>query len=266
MKRRFLASLDALLDTRAGVLNTLDPRYLEVILNNGNQYFNRVIDDFEWIEPGLTAKFAEAYANRKSPEILANSFRTVLVNHLVQQVVSLMLSAGEHPEWDGMTIDINTHPYELTQDQINWFRDIIREAIVGDPTEDGRLLFDLEVRMVNISLEELTVERIGSNWETVYFYDFIAWTDCRAADLNGQEMKGVHSVLTIPALFRTLPDRKLLKTKDGGVLNPFHETQRNFSLWVQLKYVNPRIFSIPDPNDKGGREFSQPTPPSRQKK
>lgn len=247
MKRRFLVSLDGLLDTRVGVLKMLNEDNLEKILSKDSMYFNRVIDDFEWLGAGTTEKFKAAYAARKDAEILANSFRTLLVSHLTLQVTDIMLAAAEHPQWHGMSVDVNVWPYELTAQQKEWFKATIQQAIVGDAHEDDAVLFDLEVNMVNYSLEELTISKIGSSWDIVYLYEFAEWTDFRAKDMAEHEMKAINSQMIAPTLFSVLPNKKTLRLPKGGYINPFNETRRNFSLWIQLSFQNPRLFSIPDP-------------------
>lgn len=248
MKRMILVPLDCLLDTRAGALATLSRSYLDAILQGGSPYFGRVIDDFEWLGQGVTEKFKARYEAR-DVEVLKASFKTQLVPYLTQLIASIMMAAHEHPQWNDVGVEVNYWPYKLTRAQIELFKEAMTFAIGGGGDEVDPIL-DPNIEMVSIPPEELSLDRLARDWQTVYMYDFIGWTNTHAKDFEKDEsaMKAVNVEVFVPVLFRELPNKADLRRPDGSHINPAHEAKRHFSLWLNLNYLNPQMFSIPDPD------------------
>lgn len=245
MKRMILVPLDCVLDTRAGTLLTLNRTYLDTILNGGSPYFTRVIDDFEWLGKGVTEKFKARYETRDI-EVLKASFKTQLVPYLTQLIASIMMAAHEHPQWNDVGLEVNYWPYKLTRSQIELFKETLTFAI-GGGDENNSPILDPNIEMVNIPPEELTMDRMARDWQTVYMYDFIGWTNTHAKAFEGSELTAVNVEVFVPVLFRELPNKADLRRPDGSHINPAHEAKRHFSLWLNLNYLNPQMFSIPDP-------------------
>lgn len=244
--RRILVPLDCLLDTRLGTLSKLNTQYRDKILNEKTGYFDRVIDDYEWIEPGLTARFKEAYGTR-DVETLKHSFRTCLVKHLTLLTASVFLDGGDGPLWDSLTVEVNQWPYTLSPEEVLAFEDTILEALSGMDGND--ILFSPTVRMVNVPIENLTLPLIKERWESVYLYDLEEWVRSQVQSFKDEsnEMAAVQVEMHVPTLFHQVPDKNELKLDTGKYMNPFEETKRNMALWINLVFNHPRLFSVVDP-------------------
>lgn len=246
--RNLLVFMDCLLDTTLGTLATLNTAHRTKVLSEKTPYFSRVQDDFEWLGKGTTKDFQDRYA-RRDVQVLMASFKTLLVPHLTQLTASILMSAHEHPEWNDVMIHVNTWPYDLTVTQVEQFKNVLKMAIGGDESGLGHSILEPTLNMVNIPLADITFDRMTRDWQSIYMYDFIEWTDLHAASFEGNEMKAVKVELHVPALFRELPKKSTLRKPDGSHINPFYEAKRNMALWVNLNYVSPQLFSIPDPHE-----------------
>lgn len=246
--RNLLVFLDCLLDTTLGTLATLNTAHRTKVLSEKTPYFSRVMDDFEWLGEGTTKDFKARY-ERRDLQVLKASFKTLLIPHLTQLTASILMSAHEHPEWNGVTIHVNTWPYDLTVTQSEMFKNVLKMAIGGDDEGEGNSILEPDLVMVSIPLEEITFDRMTRDWQAVYMYDFIAWTDLLAHTFEGNEMKAVKVEMHVPALFRELPDKATLRKPDGSHINPFYEAKRNMALWVNVNYVSPQLYSIPNPEE-----------------
>jgi len=245
MRRMILGDLDCFLDARAGTLATLDKNFLKRILNEQTPYFSRIMDDFEFLGAGVTEKYQERYAKR-DVEVLKASFKTQLVPYMTNLIASIMMAAHEHPQWNDVGLEINYWPYKLTSNQIKLFEEMLTFAI-GGGSDDKAPILEPNVELVNIPPEELTMERMARDWQTIYMYDFIGWTNIHAKAFEKSELTAVNVELFVPVLFRELPDKAKLRRPDGSHINPCHEAKRHFSLWLNLNYINPQMVSIPNP-------------------
>lgn len=244
--RRTLVFLDCLLDTRLGTLAKIDTKYRDKILNEKTGYFERVIDEFDWLEPGLTERFKTEYAKRDIVT-LRNSFRSRLVDHLMLLTASIILDGSNGPIWDEAVFEVNYWPYALSVDEVDMFAEVIQDALTG--TKDDRVIFSPKVKMVSFSPSELTLGQIKSNWDCVYLYDFHEWVTAQADCFKdaSNEMVAAQVELHVPTLFHSLIDKAELKLPEGGLINPFNETKRNMALWINLVFNHPRLFCIVDP-------------------
>lgn len=243
-----LVGLDCLLDFRLGAISTIDENMRNRILSEKDSpYFKRVIDDFDWLGVGTTAKVKEILAS-PTPDLVLNSFRTLLVDELINLSIAVVLDSGTGPVFDKLVIHVNTWPLKLEYDEIRTLADVLADVLSSYDDNDN-LLVAPDIEIVNISMEDLSFSNIKNRFRSIYLYNWTDWLAARKEEIKSckHETHCASIELHAPALFTTLPNRDSLKLDDGGHINPFKVTQQTMSLWIGLSFENPQLFSVPDP-------------------
>ena len=110
-RRVYLAELDALLDTRAAILNREVGDKLTYILANG--YFYRNVDHY----PDLPfEKFMELYRNRDK-SLLVDALSTPIVRMISEYIQGVYYNTMATPYHYEPVLMINIHPYVLSKDE-----------------------------------------------------------------------------------------------------------------------------------------------------
>lgn len=161
-----LLDMDALLDTRAGTLNALDPNILGKIgLEN---YRGRTMDDFESLSGGLVTNeaFIERYKKRDY-DVLTKSIMTGILPIFDAYINTLSERLSKRIDLDSVSVDINFYPYVLPGPVIEMFKEIVASLLPSFTV----------VNSTNIALEQLTpdfIEGRYDGWTTYGFYDWMA--------------------------------------------------------------------------------------------
>lgn len=243
MKKRILVELDALLDTRIGSMNKFSPSLSsELVVDKG--YYSRVSDDFDRYGAGTTMMWRNGYVSR-DVDVLERSRPTLIPSILGELIRDIYAQSMDNPIWHGADVIVNVWPYNMLEAERLELGIVLRELII--PVEDDEYVFDTEFSTVSLSPEELTLDRIRENWEMVILYNFHDWYDAQAQGMVDATAGATQTNMFVPALFRETPNRKDLLLPDGGRLNPFDETRRWLSLYIQLNFWDSQLFSLPSP-------------------
>ena len=164
---RILISLDALLDTRSGVLFNLDPEAAMVTIKS-KTYASRVLDYFPLVD---MVAFREKY-NKRDKNVLKYSSVTntiSLVQDFLQRAMNMSINS---PFETDVEIHLNISPYVLS--------DYEKSLLVASLS--AKLPLEPNVKIVNLSLEELNPYFIKTNYHTLIMYDFFDWLEIHSAN------------------------------------------------------------------------------------
>lgn len=249
MEKRILIDLDAILDTRLGIINKLQPELLERVAES-SEYRLRKRDSFDWV-PGLqSSKLIDAWKNRDS-ELLPYSTMSLLMaveltNHLLEWDEIIM---GNSPTVSKVSILVNMHPYDDLPDEV---KDKICYAIalrlgVNDPSD---------VKAVTWATESISLKELEKNSVVSYFvYDFDNWIshlypDDENIDYEKTGFETYHDLSVIaPKLYTDAKDLDEVLNEshpDIGKLDPFNATIQCFAPCFQLDFIPSVLYTRMD--------------------
>ena len=236
MIRRILMSMDVLLDTRLGVMANINPAAATHLVLN-RDYFDRDYDDWFTLTGGLVTKdqFDEAYANRGGANTNATlnaSFETGIAPFLYQ-----LLSEADVNVIDGMTPDgseiglaINVYPYTMGIEERAGLINII-QAKYGH---------ELNVKIVNYRVDELTVERLADEFGAMIIYEFAEWFKYHHEAITTTLMSDFNIIH--PKLFDADPTELSIEERKQAMVGFRLITQHNFD----INYIDSSYFSMLD--------------------
>lgn len=180
MIKRILIDLDAMLDTRLGVISNLNSEAAKVLVSS-QDYWLRENDDWEKLTGGLitTEQFNKAYAERGG-ENTSNTINASVLTGIVPFVLQLLAednlnrASGMGDPNDVVMLSINTWPYELTGEYKEELKQICNE-VYGESVPVETCWLPME-KASPLALDKLFVLYLT--------YDFISWTKYHHEELS----------------------------------------------------------------------------------
>lgn len=155
--------LDALLDTRLATLHRIDPELAKRVWRE-EAYYHRQEDVFtQWEGPDKTT-FREHY-DRRDVDTLKHSTITQITSVLGEVVSKLEDRYLLNPTGKPPTVELNTWPYRLTEEQRILF---INAVMYYSGTQTP-------VRTVWFAPEQLTMTLLRKRYAFMFMYDFAYW-------------------------------------------------------------------------------------------
>lgn len=220
-------SLDALLDTRIATVARIDQELAaKALLGN---YHKREIDDFEGID---RQQFLDLYRKRDM-ETLAAARPTGFLFGLNDMLRQLSEQALTQPFHDGGHVVVNTHPYELTEEEISELGKSI--AIwVGDHAK---------VELIHLSDEELTPAYCKARFSLMVMYEYENWMNVHSEAFKRCRLPTV--MLMAPAIyFNKVPTKEELERELKESMHPLRALEWLASPIIELKLMDVTLFSI----------------------
>jgi hypothetical protein len=224
--------LDSLLDTRLGVMATLDPGAAQSLVKQ-KTYWDREQDDWERLTQGKITQeaFKAAWAVR-GIEVLKSSVASQLFLVLNQLFGDFHLINMEGLTKSDLRLEVNVHPYNLNSDEIETLTGVLKE-----------LLFpELMVTFISRPLKELTPTFWFQHYSGALIYDFPGWLKTHCWELG--RLKGRDFNLIVPRLFEKDPDTLSQEEKKREFFT--------FKLWllehIDIDFIEPRYFSAVPPD------------------
>lgn len=236
MRKNFYIHLDAVLDTRAGVIRRMDPEKHAEIIRNG--YHQRKSDFF----PGIDREAFLALYKAKESDTLVESTVTNIFYFLYPQIVDIMkeTSTLELPDHMKPQLDVNIWPYDLTDDEKADLRAIVAlytRRVIG-------------VNIINESIQAMTPGRCWDKYMMMITYDFEEWLNTHSNELIKEPKPWLVMVAPMSYLNRD-PD------KDPETIDSLKQGINSLALLgaalaprLGLKFVNVDLFSIAYPDDR----------------
>jgi hypothetical protein len=226
--------LDSLLDTRIGTIVKLygDDVALAVLEDN---YHNRQSDIFKDVDPAI---YKKAYAERDT-DTLQYSHVTDIICILQKMVGELTKQALSRPYHNGCRIYVNTHPYDLTEEE---HKEIIAavKSWVGLFSEANVIT---EVITISLSLDKLIPTYCRDNFSGMIMYEYEPWFAVQCKALSITPLPSV--TLYVPAIyFEKVPTEEEIKECIKLVAHPFHAVEIAARPFIGLEFIDIDHFSL----------------------
>lgn len=236
MTKHFYVHIDAILDSRAGVIQRLNPETHANLVKLG--YHKRRGDFFEGVDPVEYRKLYEA----REVETLMESTMTNIFQFLAPQIADTMkeMIAQEVPEHLKPTIEVNVWPYELTDEEKSHIRMSVYTRIEGM----------VGVNVVDKPISELHPAKCAEEYYMMIMYDYHDYLNAHANAL----IKNPRPFLMLVApmvYFNTDPlkDPEAMEQLKNGI-NSLAVLEAALAPRLALKFINVDVFSIVYPDDR----------------
>lgn len=225
-----LIELDALLDTRIGLLGGRFPSKLPTVdltayinrnKNNLAELFDLPEDEWQtaWEQRDLLA-VRHAHATT-----LAKTVGRLLHGHKVRGDVS--------PIHDRLHVIVNVWPYRLTDEEEDAFVQAITELMV-----EGTL-----VSTERLSPKELTPSLIDDRFNALIMYDAVTWLDAQKEALASHRIPRV-TLYTQGVLLDDNPET--LDYIERESIDPFIRVKQQLAEYISIHWWKPGYFSLPE--------------------
>lgn len=201
----FFTDLDSIMDTRLSTLYAISPDIAIEVLTNG-EYVNRKKNNFKNISFDI---FNTMYRNR-TKYMLAITTVTDSLNLLSQFIIESMseiknVEHGLHSE-----VYINLYPYNLNYEEQDNLRNLFLKLL---PTF-------VEIKFVNITLEEITPEWLSTKANNLMLYNGMDWLEHHSSNNNIIRKPLPETILYLPTISNGITDTSKLDSN-------FYETLTN---------------------------------------
>lgn len=157
--------LDTIMDTRFTVANSINPKEFKKYYNSG-KYQTRVKDVFG----NITNDIFTARYRIRDKLLLVNSQPTrimhLIKSYIIEQTGIIRNKGGLY----GVSIILNTYPYELTDDEQKIFSGILSNEVLSVP-----------VKFVHMNPSEVTPAWIYDNVSGMFMYSGLEWLELHSS-------------------------------------------------------------------------------------
>lgn len=226
--RTLLIDLDSLLDTRLGVLASLNQDAASLLVKS-NTYWDRDRNDWTSLTNGLvtTDAFEEAWSLRTG-DILPLSTMSGIFMVAISLLTDFQQNVAEGLVNDDIRIEVNLHPYTLSDDE----QEGLKEAL------QAMFYKGLVITFCNWSKDTLTPSELISRYDAAIMYDFIPWMKRHAFGLA--KIRAPDFNLLVPRLFERDVSQLTMEEKQNEILA--------FRMWLHLyidvDFIEPRWYSM----------------------
>lgn len=231
--KKIYIDLDSLFDTRLGCLGEVDPKLVQIALEQG--FLTRSSDTFSFIK---TETFNELYKLRNN-ETLKLSPLTNCHKLVCETVVRLLQGSIDSPEITSIGLVINTYPYVLTDQE------------AGDLLD---LMVNKTAKLINIELKYLDDKQMNfkhceENYDVLFIYDYLNFIERNVAANNHKKNSLYDRILFAPEIFLrdvSVKDLEKIYKKNPKVkgLTPAYAVQALASPILHIEFVDPKVFSV----------------------
>lgn len=236
---RLLTELDALMDTRLGLMDTLDPQSAVRLVSNPD-YFTRTEDRFEKLCGFPDAVYQEAWKQR-TVDALRHSLISPSVDLVHFSVAEIEHRSLTDPATQGCELDVNTYPYLLTEEEQRG----VMEALLL------RIGINAPIRLLYEPPSFFTPELIRKRYAGMILYNHNAWLEAQGEKLFAGVMGIPNVTLVAPKLAKdTMPDPAMYDFKAHGVkrdIDPFDASAHVLSQFIHLEFVDVGHFCLAHP-------------------
>jgi hypothetical protein len=237
--KKIYISLDAILDTRLGTLINLSPDFAFDV-SSQEEYYKREVDIFKTAQQGqLTKENFEALFEANRQDLVKCSIMTNIYIFLAELCTVFYNQVLSTPFMSSIEIDVNIHPYKLTDDEADKFLSIL-SSYIGDR---------VSINMIDKSDKELTIESVRNVYKAMIFYKYHDWLNLHTNELKKKPLRDLS--LYVPKLyFSNVPTKEQLAevTKQGN--DPFTLSQEILAPLVLIQYLPIAFFSANTPFNK----------------
>lgn len=225
--------LDSLFDTRLGCLAEIDPKLVIQALDEG--FLKRTCDKFSFIKKD---NFDKLYKLRNVETLRLSPF-TACHKLLSTVCVNILKGSVDGPEITGAKVVVNINPYKLSEVEAGDLLNLIVE-------KTGRLV---EVQLVDIPFEQLTLEHCEKNYDVIFMYDYMYFLEQNVTAKRHLKYSLNDRILIAPEIFlQEITKKELDKIYRGNPVlssfTPAAAVKAMASPVVGIEFVGPEIFSV----------------------
>lgn len=242
MHQKVLVELDALLDTRRGVMFGLSIEAGKALLTPA--YYDRPLDNFTEFQSIVShEQYREAYAKRSVAD-LKNS-KVTYMHFFLGELIRRLEQNHRFNRDSAETIEVivNTYPYQLSDDE----KQVLAIAV------GTRLGVITPVTTTYIPLDKLDIKFINNQeYTAVILYNFTEWAKHNLEDLENRPDNAPGVTLFAPALFdadQPLPKPEDLVDEKGNEVDPFLMMASFLAEVIGLSFLPSNFFSPPQPSE-----------------
>jgi len=230
--KTILVDLDSLMDTRLGVLETLDPELAKVVAQRGD-YWDREHTDWSVLTNGQLTHdaFLEKWKARDN-----DTLRASMATNLIPVIAKILADYNQNVQ-DGMvkedvTLEVNVWPYALELEEMEDLEAALQY----------HLYQSLPVTFVSRPMEELTPKVLHDHYAAVIMFDFQPWIKHHCFNIPKQKCPGLNII--VPKLFERDPSQLSTEEKEEEIVG--------FRIWlmeyVDIDFIDVKWFSLIRPD------------------
>lgn len=224
-----LIELDALLDTRLGVLHQHHPDLAVKVLKTG-KYRKRLIDRFGNITP---TEFDELYS-RRDMDTLKNSVLTNMPFFLQRLVKDCIVHTSVTNIEQQLCYMINVYPYKFEDESLI---EMLKSCI------SYHMLDAVDIRIVSMAPEEITPQYLKENIDIIVMYRFQEWLYMHREEFLKFRCPAV--TLVAPAIYwKELPDAETINECKAIGRDPISIGQDQLAEFITARFMDVSLFSI----------------------
>lgn len=221
--------LDALLDTRIGILHQHHPELAVSVLRSG-KYPKRLIDRFG----SISAKEFDALYATRDIETLKHSILTNVPFFLQRLIKDCVVHASLTKVDQHLHYVVNTYPYNFDNDEL---KDTLISCL------SFHMLDAVEISVVHLSPQELTPTYIKSNFDIMLMYRFQDWLYMHREEFKLVRCPGV--TVVAPAIFwHEMPDPETIQECRNIGRDPIQIAEEQTAEFIRLKFMDVSLFCI----------------------
>jgi len=167
-----LIDIDCIYDTRISTVSKISEKLSEELVADF-KYHDRTHDSLWLLNPMINRqRYLDLYKSR-DVNTLRKSITTPIISALYKQIVSSSQLPESHPEFFNFKIYLNTHPYQLLDEELQAIKEHLSAALNNVPVE-----------LVSYSLEEIKPSLLKGKYTQYFTYSLNDWTGIHLSDLK----------------------------------------------------------------------------------
>lgn len=229
---KVLVDIDAILDTRLGIAEQLQPGLALELLANG--WNTRTQDKLIWEIGNMSeTTYKEAYG-RRDHTVLPLSIRTSLMKFIASELHELIFTEDVEKGDIHHSVHVNCFPYRLSK---------------GEAEELKQVVFAMvpmvrEIDLVEVDYRNLSTGYLASNSYTHYYtYEINRWLKMHAAEAIKVPAPRI-SVIGPEVRENELDDLTDKEKELANTISPWEAMEQSFGLYLMLRYIEMRYFCL----------------------
>jgi hypothetical protein len=241
--KRLYVSLDSILDTRLGVMNIINSDFAFEVTSQ-ETYYTRQTDDFISSTKGRLSKGVfNKILNNYKPAVLRASMKTKMYLFIANLCKIYIEQVVSSPSNDSFELDINTYPYNLSDQESKVIADALAKSI-------GSLY---NINIVNFSNDQLSIDYCRENYRAMIMYNYSDWLNKHTNQIKLKPISDM--VLFVPKIyFDKIPNKEELKKLDDIGMDAFELNKKILYPLIPIDYLPISLYCIDSPINK--KEYS----------
>lgn len=230
MKRIYI-DIDSLLDTRLGLLNSIDPEATKKVVSS-TQYWYRNHTNWDVITNGrVSNEVFEKHWKERTAAILPHSMMTNILGPLKSITVLNEINIMDGISTDEFTLTVNIWPYRLGVDVLDSLTEALHHYLFGD----------IPITFVEHDMNNYTPQMLVKDYDHAFLFDFHWWVKKHAFDLA--KVRSHDFTLVIPRLLEKDPS-DLTQEEIKSELVQF---QLMLRYYINIEFIDVACFSMVKP-------------------